>query len=101
MNEHPTVEWKSSGRTATLVCKDGNRMVEVFVEMSGNPEYDALVWIEDLKEWNEPEGVELTKDEEDKILTAILNWEKNHKIRMDIPRSIRTRLSVGGQIQSR
>ncbi|MEO0796889.1 MAG: hypothetical protein AAFX93_17140 [Verrucomicrobiota bacterium] len=49
MKEHLTVEWKSSGRTATLVCKDGDRVVEVFVEMSGNPEYDALVWIEDLK----------------------------------------------------
>ena len=75
-------------------------MVEVFVEMSGNPQYDALVWIEHLKEWTEPQGVELSKDEEDRILKAILDWEKTQKIRLDIPQFIRKRLDPRGQIQS-
>ena len=91
MNEDPKIEWKSEGRAATLICKDKNKIAEVYVEMSGVPEYDGLVWLEDLKEWKEPKGVKITKEEEDRILKAILVWESNHRIRLDIPLSIRKR----------
>ena len=52
--------------------------------MSGVPEYDILLAPMDLKEWDEPKGVNISLERQIKILQKLRLWTKEQKLKTDI-----------------
>ena len=92
MNDARKVTLDLKGRCGHLIYKDGRKTAKAYIEMSGVPEYQILLSMENLEEWQEPKGQLITKDDEDQILQAILAWEKESGMKTDIPAWVRTRM---------
>jgi hypothetical protein len=81
-----------NGRGGCFTFKDGDRIATISTEMSGNPAYDLLLYLDGLREWTEPKGVALTRNEEDDVLRALVAWEDANATRTDLPEWARKRL---------
>ena len=87
-----TVSLKMNGPGGLLTYRSSGRVAKLSVEISGNPEYDILLHLDDLGEWAEPRGTTITREDEDTILRAILTWEQKQKAKTDLPGWARDRL---------
>lgn len=86
------ISLEMTGRGGSFTFRDGDRIATVSTEISGNPAYDLLLYLDGLREWTQPKGVALTKDEEDEVLRALIAWENANAAKTDLPEWARKRL---------
>ena len=67
------------GRSGKLRYQGEGKHAEVYYELSGVPEYELLVWTENLKAWSD--GSPITPDEKQAIVAAFQAWAKQQGIR--------------------
>jgi len=67
-----------SGRSGALVYVEGTREAAVYVEVSGVPEYDLLVWADRLGRWSTGEA--LTEAERARALDAYRAWARREGV---------------------
>src|SRR5690606_6024417 len=72
------VELRMSGRSGALVYVEGAREAAVYVEVSGVPEYDLLVWADRLGRWSTGEA--LTEAERARALDAYRAWARREGV---------------------
>ena len=73
-----------SGRSGRITYHDGSNTVDIYWEMSGSSEYDILLAPIDLKEWDEPKGIEIPQKKQIEILHNLRAWTIEQKLRTDI-----------------
>ena len=69
------------GRSGFLYDKNAGRMLELYTEISGVPEYHFLVWEEGLEHWVYPDREALWIEEKKRISKELLYWlrKQGHK----------------------
>ena len=72
------------GRSEFIYYKAGDRMLEVYVEMSGVPQDDILVSPEGLGQWIYPQTVPLTEADRVEISRLFLSWLGELGIKSDL-----------------
>lgn len=92
IRETEKISLELKGRGGCFVFKDGDRIATIGAEISGNPAYDLLLYLDGFREWTQPKGVALTKDEEDDVIRALVAWEGANATRTDLPEWARKRL---------
>ena len=75
--------FRPDGRSGFIYFRSGDRVLEIYVEMSGVPEYDMLVWPDGLDTWVYPEGVPLTADERTEVRNQFSTWLSQQKFKTD------------------
>ena len=88
-NDSDLFTMRCSGRCGVIVYHSGKREIEIEWEMSGVPEHDILLAPIDLRQWNEPKGIEIPRDKQIEILRALRSWTKAEKLRTDIDLPLR------------
>ena len=76
--------FKSSGRCGYIYFKEAGRLIEFNWEMSGVPQYDVLLWPEEVKEWIYPERVAVPEEKQRTILLALKTWLGKEGIESDL-----------------
>jgi len=77
---------KSHGREGSIYYVDeSKRVCECSFELSGSPEYDILVFAEDLNEWFLPKKKRLTAAEKNEIIARMKNWFAQSNTRARLP----------------
>jgi len=71
------------GRSAFIYYKAGDRVLEVYVGMSGVPEYDMLVAPGELDRWVYPPIAPLTEAERVEVIRLFLSWLGEQGIKSD------------------
>lgn len=72
--------FRPSGRDGYVYYKEGDKLIELYWEMSGSDEQDILLSLSGLTDWASPvEPVPTSKQEE--VLTALKTWLAANKIR--------------------
>jgi hypothetical protein len=66
------------GRSGHLVYSDGTREAAAYVEVSGVPAYDLLVWTSGLDRWST--GERLTGEEGARIREAFRAWARREGV---------------------
>jgi hypothetical protein len=80
----------ASGRSGSILYRREARILEIYWEMSGVPEYDILLWIEDIHTWTRPEREKIDLGERETIIRELEAWLWKEKIRTDaFPNSAR------------
>jgi hypothetical protein len=69
------------GRSGYLYYKDAGRMLELYTELSGVPEYHFLIWEEGLEAWVYPNRESLSTEEKTRISQELGYWlrKQGHK----------------------
>ncbi len=67
------------GRCGKLQYQNKNIYAEAYYELSGVPEFDLLVWFNDMKLWSN--GTTITKEEKSIIKTSFENWANDNKLK--------------------
>ena len=72
---------KRTGRSGYLYCKNAGRMLELYTEMSGVPEYHFLIWEEGFENWVYPNRESLWVEEKKQISKELVYWlrKQGHK----------------------
>ena len=73
----------ASGRSGSIFYKRGPRILELYWEMSGVPQYDILLWIEDSYFWTHPQKEKIDEAERNQIIADLELWLWKKKIRSD------------------
>jgi hypothetical protein len=82
--------YHASGRSGSILYRREARILELYWEMSGVPEYDILLWLEDARTWTHPEKEKIEPDERAQIVKELEVWLWKKKIRSDaFPNSAR------------
>lgn len=76
--------FKASGRCGYIYFKEAGRLIEFNWEMSGAPEYDILLWPEDVKEWILPERMPVPEEKQRTILLALKAWLRKEGMKSDL-----------------
>jgi hypothetical protein len=80
-----TFAFKSSGRSGTITCSNGQGFIELDCEMSGVRNLDMLLAPLDLRAWST--GQLLSREDQFILLSALREWLSSQKIRSDIDAS--------------
>lgn len=72
----PGFTLKRRGRSGFLYYKTRERMLELYTEMSGVPEYHYLIWEEGLKHWVFPEQELVSSEDRTRISQELGEWLK-------------------------
>jgi hypothetical protein len=72
-----------SGRSGSICYRRKNKILELYWEMSGVPQYDILLWIGDIQTWTQPENERIEETELDEIMTELEAWFRKVNIRSD------------------
>jgi hypothetical protein len=72
-----------SGRCGYVYYREGARLLEAYVEISGVPHYDLLVWSEGFTRWVQPSGVDVPAAARASIEDTFRVWLKAQRIRTD------------------
>jgi hypothetical protein len=51
--------------------------------MSGAPQYDILLWLDNINTWTRPENEKIDLSERDRIVTDLEAWLRKEMIRSD------------------
>jgi len=72
---------KRRGRSGYLYYKNAGRMLELYTEISGVPEYHFLIWEEGLENWVYPYRESLWVEEKKRISKELVYWlrKQGHK----------------------
>jgi hypothetical protein len=72
---------KRHGRSGFLYYKNAGRMLELYTEVSGVPEYNFLIWEEGLEYWVYPNRESLWVEEKKRISKELEYWlrKQGHK----------------------
>ena len=62
------------GRSGFLYYKRAGRMLELYTEISGVPEYNFLVWEEGLETWVHPNREPVWVEEKKRISQELVFW---------------------------
>lgn len=73
----------SHGRSGFIYYRAGDRVIEIYVEMSGVAHFDMLVSPEGLDHWIHPEKLALTDDERRFVLSEFSEWLKLQSFKTD------------------
>ena len=69
-----------NGPYGHLYYKNKHGYIEFYVELSGVPQYQYLIWFKDVNTWTSPEGVTITETEKVTIKSRIIDYlEANGK----------------------
>ena len=71
------------GRSGFIYYRAGDRVLEIYVEMSGVAHYDVLVWPEGLDTWVYPERTPLTADELIEVRKQFSAWLRQQNFKTD------------------
>lgn len=83
--------FEAHGRSGSVYFKSGEKVLDLFWEMSGVDHYDILLLPWDLSKWTHP--VEpIPKDERDRIMDGLEEFLKKKKIRSDAFAPLKTPL---------
>jgi hypothetical protein len=77
------------GRAASIYFREGERFAEFAAELSGNPEFDLILFEDAAPRWIDVNSLDpraIPKDERDRILSALRRWFDSRGIRV-IPQS--------------
>ncbi|MHC4167870.1 MAG: hypothetical protein ACYSWQ_13000 [Planctomycetota bacterium] len=90
MTDHQFI-MSDSGRCGTITYHEGVRRIEIYWEISGNPDGDIVVW-PNLREWSSPENTTIGKEHQLEILRSLRQWLKNRnkKSNIDLPSEVTT-----------
>jgi hypothetical protein len=62
------------GREGTLYYVDDGRLMEFYVELSGNPEYSIIIQFNDVNDYVLPTRVKLTDEEKKQLRADLQKW---------------------------
>lgn len=77
----PKVSDIKNGRCGHLRYHEDHRYADAYYELSGAPEYDLLVWVNDMRTWSD--GTQITKEEMATIHNAYKEWAIKHNIKCE------------------
>ena len=75
--------FRPDGRSGFIYYRLGDRVLEIYVEMSGVALYDMLVWPEGLDDWVFPEARPLTGDERIDVRSQFRAWLSEQGLKTD------------------
>lgn len=77
----PGFSLRASGRDGHVYYREGDRILELYWEMSGSKDFDILLSLRGLSEWMLPhrEPIEITKQNE--LNAALRGWLTDNNIR--------------------
>jgi hypothetical protein len=75
---------KSQGRAGTIYYIDNGRVLEICFEMSGVPQYDLLLFFDNIENWSIPKGEPLDVSQKTQIREQLLEWLKTKRIKTDL-----------------
>lgn len=61
-------------RSGTIYYIDMGKVCEIFFEMSGVPEFDIIIYFNQVNEWTLPIIIAFSKQEKGNIKEELLNW---------------------------
>lgn len=75
---------KSYGRAGTIYYIDNGKVLEIGFEMSGVPQYDLLLFFDNIETWSIPEAEPLNLNQKKQIREQLLEWLETKRIRTDL-----------------
>ena len=75
--------FQPEGRSGFIYYRAGDRVLEIYVEMSGVPHYDMLVSPDGLDQWVFPTVAPLTPEERVAIRTQFSAWLTQQNFKTD------------------
>jgi hypothetical protein len=75
---------KYHGRAGMIYYVDNGNVLEIEFEMSGVPQYDLLLYFDNLKGWTIPKNEPFAFKEQSVIKEKLLEWLKNKRIKTDL-----------------
>jgi hypothetical protein len=75
---------KSKGRAGTIYYVENKKVLEIDLEVSGVPQFDILVYFDNVNNWTLPDDQELTNKEKSEIRIKLIDWLKAKKIRAEL-----------------
>jgi len=75
--------FKADGRSGYVYYREGERVLEIYWEMSGVPEYDILISLSEIRNWTTPEAVLIPSDKRDQIISGLKEFLVASRIRPD------------------
>jgi len=76
------------GRSGYIVYHEENRLLNIYVEVSGAPEYDLVAGYESFEFWSEPEKEPIDEKRRLEIIEKTKAWAESQRIRLDISPTI-------------
>jgi len=78
------VTLKMNGRYGALYYKKDFSYIDIYVELSGVPQYQLLIWFKDISHWTYPSYREITQEEKSLIKEEIIIYLEKQGISSDI-----------------
>jgi hypothetical protein len=76
--------FRASGRDGFVYYREGDKLLELYWEMSGVDEYDVLLSLNGLREWALPDVEPVDPAKQEEILAALRSWLAANKVRAQI-----------------
>ncbi len=76
--------FKPHGRSGFVYYKQGNCVLEVYVEMSGVPQHDFLTWEDGFTSWVLPVAEKVDDSDQRRIRTEYEEWVKSNGWKTDM-----------------
>jgi hypothetical protein len=73
--------WKKDGRSGCIYFRRGERVLELFYEISGDPAYDILLWPAQLSSWVLPTSEPIPAGEQRALRAALERWLEEERTR--------------------
>jgi hypothetical protein len=77
----PGFSFRASGRDGCIYYREGDKLLELYWEMSGVDEYDILLSLEGLRAWALPDVEPIEPAKQEEILAALRSWLPANKVR--------------------
>jgi len=75
---------ESKGRAGTIYYVENKKVLKIDLEVSGVPQFDILVYFDNIVSWTLPVAQELTNKEKSEIRIKLIDWLHKKKIRAEI-----------------
>jgi hypothetical protein len=76
--------FRASGRDGYVYYREGDKLLELYWEMSGVDAYDILLSLNGLREWALPQVEPVEPAKQNEILGALQSWLDANKIRAQL-----------------
>jgi hypothetical protein len=76
--------FRASGRDGFIYFKEGDKIMELYWEMSGVPQYNILLSLAGLSEWALPSVVPIATEKQVEILAKLRGWLDANNIRAEL-----------------
>ncbi|MBI2812919.1 MAG: hypothetical protein HYX71_01385 [Opitutae bacterium] len=80
---NPGFTFHAEGRSGAIFYKRDEHVLELYWEMSGVPDYDILLWIDESYFWTYPKKEKIEDTERDQIIRALDLWLRKENLRSD------------------